>query len=751
MRTRLLLLILAVTFIAAVSSEAFAQRPTAAPKKYVTFPSGPTEFGYVEPPMDLSQIRPFQDGRGMLMAPAASWDWRTMSGVTPVKNQNPFGACWAFAALGDLESKVLLGESVVYDYSELNIQACNVTSSNCNAGGNAWMSTNYLTLLGSVDESCNPYPGGCPTPTCINPACSYLKQVTEWKVIPNDVDAIKAAIQTYGPVYTSMYASFSGFGTYNGTGCMTYSGTESTNHAVLIVGWDDDLCGSGVGGWIVKNSWGTSWGDNGYFYITYGSASIGSNSNVITGFKEYDPNMTVYYYDDWGWWSSVGYGDGHDYAVVEIIPQAADEFVHSLHFWATAGPTTYAISLWDAFNGSTAPTSLLAGPFTGTVNEAGYYTIDLPVPLAVSAGDPIYIRADLNTGSYGYPIPYDDSGPMETNKSYISNTGASFAALDAGNYNYGDIGLRATIGPEIVAGTCSKEGDPGFYFNFPGGTIDLVKGESWCDHLYAANMYWASATCGNYGEDMTAALDTFCVTADDAIGWPVTNSAPGCHILNDNVGVWYYELDVCITVPCDATVGQTNTLTVQMAYCDVNGVCAPDCGDCEDPNVLTGPVYYYSTITQDFEVVVSPPSLYVLQDTLYYVEQGQTAAYIPFSVCNGDACAPPTDYDYLITSKGHVGAALDQTGMAGGVAGGACKDVYGIVDAGAASVCTWDTLTIIVWDAATGTVYDTCVQAIHVVEPVPVPLFSAPVVVLLVLAMITVAAIVMKKVSAKRA
>ena len=750
MRTRLLMLFLAVLLAATVSSDAFAQQPTAAPKKYMTFPTGPTEFGYVGPPHDLSHIQPYQDPGNMLMAPAASWDWRSMSGVTPVRNQNPYGTCWAFAALADLESKVLISESVVYDYSELNIQSCNVTSTDCNAGGNAWMSTNYLALLGSVDESCDTYPGGCPAPTCINPACSYLKQVTEWKVIANDVDAIKAAVQTYGPVYTSMYASFPGFSTYDGTGCMSYAGTEPTNHGVLIVGWDDDLCGAGVGGWIVKNSWGSAWGDNGYFYIEWGSASIGSNSNVITGFKDYDPNMTTYYYDDWGWWSSIGFQDGNDFAVVEITPQAAGEYVHSLHFWATASPTTYTVSLYDNFNGTNMPTTLLAGPFTATVDEAGYYTIDLPVPVAVSAGDAVYIYADLYTGTYDYPIPYDDSGPMETNKSYISSTGSSFAALDAGNYNYGDIGLRATIGPEIIAGECSKEGDPAFYFDFPGGTINVIRGESWCDHLYAANMYWASATCGDFGEDMTAALDTFCVTATDDLGWPVTNSVPGCQILDDNLGVWYYELDVCITVPCEAIVGEINVLALKMSYCDINGVCAPGCDDCEDPNVRSGPVDCWSTITQTFEVTASPPALYVLQDTLYYVEQGQTAGYIPFSICNGDACAPATDYDYLITSLGNVGSALNQTGTAEGVTGGTCQDVYGIVDAGTAAVCTWDTLTIIVWDAATGTVYDTCVQAIHVVEPVPVPLFSAPVITLLVLAMIAAAAIVMKRSAVNR-
>jgi hypothetical protein len=265
-------------------------------------------------------------------------------------------------------------------------------------------------------------------------------------------------------------------------------------------------------------------------------------------------------------------------------------------------------------------------------------------------------------------------------------------------------------------------------------------------------MYWASDTCGSFGLDPDARVDTFCVTASDGLGWPLTNSVPGCQILDDNADVWYYEVDVCITVPCEATVGQTNTLSVTMSYCDVAGVCAPDCGDCEDPNWRSeGTVPCYSTITQDFLVVESPPALYILQDTLYYIEQGQTAAYVPFSICNGDACAPPTDFDYLITSLGTVGPALNQSGTASAVAGGSCEDVYGIVDAGSALVCTYDTLTIIVWDAATGSVYDTCVQAVHVVEPVPVPLFSAPVITLLVLAVITAAAVIMKRSVADRA
>ena len=95
-------------------------------------------------------------------------------------------------------------------------------------------------------------------------------------------------------------------------------------------------------------------------------------------------------------------------------------------------------------------------------------------------------------------------------------------------------------------------------------------------------------------------------------------------------------------------------------------------------------------------------------------------------------------------------AALDINDVASGVVGGECAAVYGIVDAGTAAVCTFDELTIIVWDEATGTVYDTCVQEIHVVEPIPVPIFTAPVIVLLVLAMITAAAIVLRRSVANR-
>ena len=447
MRTRLLWLVLFAAVTVTLVADAPAEQPRIAPMNYVVMPE-PSESGYVEPPMVLDHIRPDQE---LMMPRQTSWDWRALNGVTPVKNQNPYGTCWAFASLGDLESKVRIAEDVIKNYSELNIQACNPVSTNCNAGGNAWMATNYLTRFGSVEESCNPYPGGCPTPSCINSACPFLKQITEWRVIPNDVASIKNALMTHGPVYTSMFSSFSGFLYYYGSHCITYTGTQNPDHAVLIVGWDDDMC-NGNGAWIGKNSWGTSWGDAGYFYIQYGHARMGTNSNVIAGYRDHDTAVTLHHWDEWGWWSAVGYGDGRDHAVVEIIPQNQDEHLHSVHFWATSGPMTYTIQVFRSFDGSNPPSDPLpgAGPWTATVGQAGYYTIDLVVPVAVEAGVPIYIYADMNTGSYAYPIPFDPEGPMETNRSFISNDGTSYVALDAGQHGMGDVGLRATTGPFIA-------------------------------------------------------------------------------------------------------------------------------------------------------------------------------------------------------------------------------------------------------------------------------------------------------------
>ncbi len=723
-----------------------AERPLKAPKPVYVSPAD--SFGLLPPPVDMKGLRPHAKSLLGQLAPPASWDWRTMNGVTPVKNQNPYGTCWAFATIGDLESKRLIRESAAYDLSEVNVVACNPVGTNCNSGGNAWISTNYLTLLGSVYENCNAYPGGCPYPACVNPACGHHDRVTEWRIIADDVTAIKNAIMTYGPVFTGIYGSFPGFSTYNGVGCLVYTGTEAQNHAVLIVGWDDAMCG-GNGGWIVKNSWGATWGAAGYFYIRYGSARIGQNVSVLTGYKSYDPNETIYHYDEWGWWTSVGYGDYDDWALVKFTPTGLPpegRLLKAVDLWAVWAPTSYTISIYDDFNG-TAPSNLIAGPVSGTKTEAGYYSVPLPAPLAVYSNNDIYVVVRFNTPGYAHPIPMDDSGPMETNKSYVSSTGASgtWAALDGGNYDYGDVGIRARVEPRPV----TIDGDPalrygwgeydGLPYNQPGNDFaSAYAGQTLTYRLgpYNSPATWLPAGC--------KASDTLCFHASSAKGWAIAASPPlETPIVLGSGYLWYQ--DVSVTVSCSAGISTYDTIVARVAYTGANGACAPGIADCNDPNTRpTTGVEYYSADTLIVQVVEAPPALAILQDTLTLVERGQTQAYVPFAICNQDECAPPTSYGYVITSKGHVGPALNTSGSVS-VPGGECEDLYGIVNAGAAIACTYDTLRLIMWTTGDPALYDTCVQVIHVVEPEMVPLFTPSVAAVLVLALVVIAAIFMRR------
>jgi hypothetical protein len=318
-----------------------------------------------------------------------------------------------------------------------------------------------------------------------------------------------------------------------------------------------------------------------------------------------------------------------------------------------------------------------------------------------------------------------------------------------------------------------RDGDPGFIFEFvgTGSTVEVIMGETWCDFLYCANYYWLYQDTNGV---CFSERDTFAVVNTDLQGWDIEclfsyavnpewlgNDADGyCVVFDDTCDTtcdpywvsWLMGVDVCITVPCDQgdLTGQLNTLTTKLVYCDDTMTPQPDTTDCVDPNWRnpydwageTEITAVYSTTTMDFEVVESPPPLTIFQDTLYFVEEGVTTAYIPFSICNGNLCAGIADFDYIITSLGVVGPALNQTGTVTEVGPGECGDVYGIMDASTSLACQYDTLTIIAWN---GPNYDTCVQAIHVVEPVPVPLFTAPVVTILVLAMILAAAVIMKR------
>jgi parallel beta-helix repeat protein len=197
-----------------------------------------------------------------------SWDWREMSGVTPVKNQGSCGSCWDFAAVGAMEGNVRINEGVILDLSEQQGLDCNDGGSSCDGGSSADAYA-VFTDPGAISEECAPYLGV--EGSCRQRLCEKVAIIDGYQWIAGNVSSYKAAIME-GPI-SSSYLIYEDFNNYS-SGCYEHLwGAFDAGHSITIVGWDDSMC-DGAGAWICKNSWGGNWGVAGYFYIKYNDSGI---------------------------------------------------------------------------------------------------------------------------------------------------------------------------------------------------------------------------------------------------------------------------------------------------------------------------------------------------------------------------------------------------------------------------------------------------------------------------------------------
>ncbi|MBR4702016.1 MAG: InlB B-repeat-containing protein, partial [Oscillospiraceae bacterium] len=400
----------------------------------------------------------------------SKYDSRDYNYVTAMKNQNPYGSCWAHAAMASVESYMIkhgvpvgtgaaattslnLSEtqhcffnySTAYDAEGMtNGDACTLTGSDSclDSGGNGEMSAYTLQhWTGVADESVSALTyskASTVASSGLNSQYAYGSNVahvqnSEW--IPGtNIEAVKQAIMDYGAGNISYYETGSAY-TYACTIDTTSQDSSShkwANHAITVVGWDDTIAVSNFkpnkpsspGAWLCKNSWGTGYFNQGYMYISYEDTTVLEgyiyfyDAESIDNYDhnyQYDGSCNVVNYGK-GWNSSINTCDGfaNNTQVANVFTAKGSEQLDAVAFCSWDEGMTYTVDIYKNPTTGNPSSGTKMTTQTGTLTFSGYYTIKLDNPVSLAAGDTFSVVITQNVpvaddnGSYVH-TPYDAS------------------------------------------------------------------------------------------------------------------------------------------------------------------------------------------------------------------------------------------------------------------------------------------------------------------------------------------------------
>jgi C1A family cysteine protease len=390
-------------------------------------------------------IVPGQSGTSSSGVPF-SYDLRTFGKTAPVRDQGQDGNCWAFASINSLESSLLPGESDQFSENNLkNLHGFDVTP---NAGGNDFMATAYFARWsGPVSASGDPYMDGTsPSPSFLTVE-KHVQQVlyVPARTGPLSNDQIKSTITEYGAVYSTIRWEDQAYNPRRVS--YYYSGTGEPNHAIDIVGWDDSYSGNnfaspapGDGAFIAQNSWGSSWGDQGFFYISYYDTRIGRDNAMFTA----EPSTNypkIYQYDPYGWVANFGLGSDNAY-FANVFTSSGSEQLKAVSFYTTATYADYDVKVFlDPDQGPVSSAGYKASQ-SGNFAMPGYHTVVLDTPVPLKAGERFSVAVRAQSPGWNFPVAieypisgYSGAATASAGQSYISSDGSSWQDLTTSQAN----------------------------------------------------------------------------------------------------------------------------------------------------------------------------------------------------------------------------------------------------------------------------------------------------------------------------
>uniref|UniRef100_A0AAY4D9D5 Cathepsin 12 n=1 Tax=Denticeps clupeoides TaxID=299321 RepID=A0AAY4D9D5_9TELE len=208
-------------------------------------------------------------------------DYRSMGYVTEVKDQGYCGSCWAFSTTGAIEGQMFKRTGQLVPLSEQNLLDCSKSYGTYGCNG-AWMANAYDYVVNNGLQSSDTYPyTSVDTQPCFYDSSQIVARINDYRFIPaGDEQALADAVATIGPITVAVDADHSSFlfyssGIYEEPMC----DPNNLSHAVLLVGYGSE---GGRDYWIIKNSWGTGWGEGGYMrMVRNGSNTCGIASYAL--------------------------------------------------------------------------------------------------------------------------------------------------------------------------------------------------------------------------------------------------------------------------------------------------------------------------------------------------------------------------------------------------------------------------------------------------------------------------------------